>query len=84
MDHTIIPSGEIFFNGNAYSSSRAIAAALHATRHPEFINYQRSILYGAQALASVLKRLGLRLVTNGTDNHMVLVDLTLFGVRGNM
>jgi len=48
----------------------------------DFIRYQQAILDNALVLATELKRLGLRLVTGGTDNHMVLVDLVETGVNG--
>ncbi len=42
---------------------------------PEFKTYQKRIVENAQALAEGLKRAGLRLVSGGTDNHLMLVDL---------
>ena len=42
---------------------------------PEFKEYQRRIVENAQALAEGLVRAGLRLVSGGTDNHLMLVDL---------
>lgn len=41
----------------------------------DFVNYQRSIIENAQALASSLVEKGLRLVSGGTDNHLMLVDV---------
>ncbi len=63
----------------------AIAAKAVAFREalmPSFTDYQRSVLDNALILAGELERLGLRLVSGGTDNHMVLVDLTETGVTG--
>ena len=60
----------------------ARAVAFHEALQPSFVDYQRNILDNAQALAAELKRLGLRLVSGGTDNHIVLVDLTPIGVTG--
>jgi glycine hydroxymethyltransferase len=63
----------------------AIAAkgvAFREALEPGFTDYQRAVLDNALVLASELKRLGLRLVSGGTDNHMVLVDLTEAGVTG--
>jgi RpiB/LacA/LacB family sugar-phosphate isomerase len=42
---------------------------------PEFKNYQRQIVKNAQALAGALTKQGLRIVSGGTDNHLMLVDL---------
>ncbi len=60
----------------------ARAVAFHEALQPSFVDYQRNILDNAQALATELKRLGLRLVSGGTDNHIVLVDLTPIGITG--
>jgi glycine hydroxymethyltransferase len=49
---------------------------------PGFKEYQRQIRKNADALAAGLIEGGLRLVTGGTDNHLVLVDLTPAGVTG--
>lgn len=60
----------------------AKAVAFHEAIQPDFTDYQRAILDNAQILAAELKRLGLRLVSGGTDNHLVLVDLAATGVTG--
>ncbi len=60
----------------------AKAVAFHEAMQPGFAQYQRAILDNALILASELNRLGLRLVSGGTDNHMVLVDITGTGVTG--
>jgi len=60
----------------------AKAVAFHEAMHPDFIDYQRSTLDNALTLASELQRLGLRLISGGTDTHLVLVDLTETGVSG--
>lgn len=49
---------------------------------PEFKEYQTQIVKNAQALANQLISEGLKLVSNGTDNHLMLVDLTDTGVTG--
>jgi glycine hydroxymethyltransferase len=61
----------------------AKAVAFHEALQPGFTDYQRAVLDNALVLASELKELGLRLVSGGTDNHMVLVDLTSTGVTGH-
>jgi glycine hydroxymethyltransferase len=53
----------------------AKAVALGEALRPEFKAYQRAIVDNAQALAQGLTRAGLRLVSGGTDNHLMLVDL---------
>jgi glycine hydroxymethyltransferase len=53
----------------------AKAVAFHEALQPSFKEYQRRIVDNAQALAEGLKKAGLRLVSGGTDNHLMLVDL---------
>jgi glycine hydroxymethyltransferase len=60
----------------------AKAVALFEAMQPDFAAYQRSILDNAQALATELQRQGLRLLSGGTDNHLMLVDLTDKGITG--
>ncbi len=60
----------------------AKAVAFHEAMQPDFADYQRNVLDNALVLASELQRDGLRLVSGGTDTHMVLVDLTKTGVTG--
>jgi len=60
----------------------AKAVAFYEAMQPEFADYQRAVLDNALVLATELQRLGLRLVSGGTDNHLVLVDLTDTGVTG--
>jgi glycine hydroxymethyltransferase len=60
----------------------AKAVAFREAMQPEFADYQRAVLDNALVLAAELQRLGLRLVSGGTDNHLLLVDLTEIGVTG--
>ena len=60
----------------------AKAVAFKEASKPEFIEYQKSTLENAATLADELKKAGLRLVSGGTDNHLVLVDLASTGVNG--
>lgn len=61
----------------------AKAVAFYEAAQPEFQIYARQILSNAQALATALMDNGFKLVTNGTDNHMVLADVkTSFGLHG--
>lgn len=52
--------------------------------HPEFKEYQSQIIKNSQALADELLTRGYNLVSGGTDNHLVLVDLTDKGISGLM
>jgi glycine hydroxymethyltransferase len=60
----------------------AKAVALAEARQPEFHDYARDVADNAKALAEGFLRRGARLVTGGTDNHIVLLDVTSFGVTG--
>ena len=60
----------------------AKAVAFREALSPEFAAYQQRVLDNAQALASSLTERGLRLVSGGTDNHLMLVDVRPFNATG--
>jgi glycine hydroxymethyltransferase len=60
----------------------AKAVALAEARQPAFADYAQAILNNAVALAEGLMRRGARLVTGGTENHLVLIDVSGFGLTG--
>jgi glycine hydroxymethyltransferase len=60
----------------------AKAVALAEARQPEFQTYAQSIAGNAKALAEGFLKRGGKLVTGGTDNHIVLVDVSGFGLTG--
>lgn len=60
----------------------AKAVALGEALKPEFKDYQKQIIKNAAALAEELTKQGLRLVSGGTDNHLVLVDTRSKGLTG--
>ena len=49
---------------------------------PDFVTYQRRVVQNAQALADELVKFGFNVVTGGTDNHIVLIDLQNKGING--
>jgi glycine hydroxymethyltransferase len=49
---------------------------------PEFIEYQRQVIANAQALAAGLAAAGYRIISGGTDTHLLLVDVFAKGIRG--
>ncbi|MBS1363897.1 MAG: serine hydroxymethyltransferase [Bacilli bacterium] len=53
----------------------AKAVAFEEALKPEFILYQQQVIKNAQVLADELKKLGYKLVSGGTDNHLMLVDV---------
>ncbi len=60
----------------------AKAVCFKEALQPEFKEYQKQILKNAQALCEGLKSRGTKIVSGGTDNHLMLVDLTDTGVSG--
>jgi glycine hydroxymethyltransferase len=60
----------------------AKAVCFKEAMEPAFADYQRQLLANAARLASALSALGFRLVSGGTDNHMVLVDVFSKGITG--
>lgn len=60
----------------------AKAVALREAQTPQFVAYQKQVVRNAQALAEALKERGYRLVSGGTDTHLLLVDLRNLGITG--
>ena len=60
----------------------AKAVCLKEALQPEFTEYQKQIVKNAQALCGGLLKRGVKIVSGGTDNHLMLVDLTETGVSG--
>jgi glycine hydroxymethyltransferase len=63
-------------------TTAAIAVALHEAAQPAFGEYAHRIVANAKALAAALVERGFDLVSGGTDNHLILVDLTGKGIGG--
>ena len=62
----------------------AKAVAFKEAMKPEFVEYQKRIVENAKTLAETLKSEGLRLVSGGTDNHLMLVDTKSVGMTGKV
>jgi glycine hydroxymethyltransferase len=60
----------------------AIAVAANEASRPEFGDYARRVVENARTLAGALAERGFRVITGGTDNHLMLVDVTPRGVTG--
>ncbi len=58
------------------------AVCFHEALQPEFKQYQQQVVKNAQALAAALEDKDIRLVSGGTDNHLMLVDLTGADISG--
>lgn len=61
----------------------ALATALHQAKGPEFKAYQEQVMKNAQSFAGSLTSQGFDLVSGGTDNHLLLVNLRSKGVNGS-
>ena len=61
----------------------AKAVAFGEALEPDFKSYQQAVVDNAKALAAVIKERGCEIVSGGTDNHLMLVDLRPKGVKGN-
>jgi glycine hydroxymethyltransferase len=62
----------------------AKAVCFHEALQPDFLVYQKRLAENARVLAAELARLGFRIVTGGTDNHLLLVDLRPVGITGRV
>lgn len=62
----------------------AKAVAFKEAMEPSFKDYQRQIKLNARALAAAMQNEGFRIVSGGTDSHLMLVDLRPFGVNGKI
>jgi len=79
IDRAIIPGLQ---GGPHNHQTAAIAVALREAAQPAFKDYGFQIVKNAQRLASKLMANGYQLVTGGTDNHLLLVDLTNKNLKG--
>ena len=79
LDRAVFPGLQ---GGPHDHTTAAIAVALAEAAQPEFRDYARAIVANASALAGALLERGLDLVSGGTDNHLILLDLTSKGVTG--
>ncbi|NCO12284.1 MAG: serine hydroxymethyltransferase [Candidatus Pacebacteria bacterium CG_4_10_14_3_um_filter_34_15] len=77
IDSAIIPG----LQGGPHNATTAgIAIAAGEALKPEFKNYARQIKKNATALANALKKRGFTLVGDGTETHLILIDLTNYGI----
>jgi glycine hydroxymethyltransferase len=60
----------------------AKAVCFFEAMQPEFVDYQKSVLENARVLASELQKYRMRIVSGGTDNHIVSIDLSPQGISG--
>lgn len=79
LDEAVFPGMQ---GGPLMHAIAAKAVAFGEAMKPEFVSYQRAVVENAQILASELQKGGLRLVSGGTDNHLLLIDLSDMGLTG--
>ena len=60
----------------------AKAVCLKEAMQPEFVEYQKQVVKNAKKLAETLMANGVNIITGGTDNHLMLVDLTKDDITG--
>jgi glycine hydroxymethyltransferase len=79
LDKAVFPGLQ---GGPHNHTTAAIAVALHEAAQPSFRDYAVQVVANAQALAAALTERGYDLVSGGTDNHLILIDLTRQGIGG--
>ncbi len=79
IDSAVFPGMQ---GGPAMHTIAAKAVCFHEAMQPDFVDYQRRVLENARILSSELQSHGVRIVSGGTDNHIVLVDLSSMGITG--
>lgn len=79
LDRAVFPGLQ---GGPHNHTTAAIAVALEEALRPDFAAYARATVANARALAAALIERGFVLVSGGTDNHLILIDLTNKGVTG--
>jgi glycine hydroxymethyltransferase len=81
LDRSVFPGVQ---GGPLMHIIAAKAVCLKEAAEPAFVAYQRQIVANAATLASVLSASGFRLVSGGTDNHLMLVDVFSKGITGKV
>jgi glycine hydroxymethyltransferase len=79
VDSAVFPTMQ---GGPQIHAIAAKAVAFYEALQPEFIVYQKAVIENAAVLAQELQQAGLRIVSGGTDNHLMMVDLTSTGITG--
>jgi glycine hydroxymethyltransferase len=80
IDRSVFPGTQ---GGPLMHVVAAKAVALYEAEQPEFKEYAKNIVKNAKALADALKERGFKLVGDGTENHLILIDImSSFGVDG--
>ena len=81
VNKSVFPGGQ---GGPHDHQTAAIGIALYEAAKPSFKKYGKQVVKNAKALADELTRLGLKLVSGGTDTHLLLTDLTNLDIDGKI
>jgi glycine hydroxymethyltransferase len=81
IDRAVFPGLQ---GGPHVHNTAALAVALHEAAAPAFKDYARRVVTNARTLAEGLMARGFEVVSGGTDNHLILVDLTNKNVAGKL
>jgi glycine hydroxymethyltransferase len=79
LDKTVFPGTQ---GGPLVHIIAAKAVCLHEALQPQYKDYIRQVLVNAKVLSERIKRRGYRIVSGGTDNHLMLVDVFSKGITG--
>ncbi|HLM86848.1 MAG TPA: serine hydroxymethyltransferase [Solirubrobacteraceae bacterium] len=79
LDRAVFPGLQ---GGPHQHQTAAIAVALGEAATPAFSDYAHQIVANAKALADALSQRGFTLISGGTDNHLILIDMTSKGLSG--
>lgn len=79
IDQNVFPGAQ---GGPLVHVIAAKAVCFLEALQPEFVAYQKLVMANAKALASSLAEAGFRIISGGTDSHLILVDVFAKGVRG--
>lgn len=79
IDKAVFPGMQ---GGPHMNAVAAVGVALEEAVKPEFKKYAEQVVKNSKVLAEELKKLGFKLVSDGTDNHLILIDMTPFDLTG--
>jgi glycine hydroxymethyltransferase len=81
IDRAVFPGLQ---GGPHVHNTAALAVALKEAAHPSFKEYAKNVVTNARALAAALMARGFDVISGGTDNHLILIDLTSKNVPGKV
>ena len=80
IDFAVFPSNQ---GGPHNNTIAGIATAMKQVNTAEYKDYVKSVLENARAFAAALKERGFEVLTDGTDNHIVMVNMKSYGISGS-